>query len=336
MKCLFGLARAAALALVLAATALAQNQPAELKLSTALAPAFPLGKAGERWAHFLNEGAAGAFVVRQYPGATLAGRDAGREFLALRDGAADLAVGSAFAWSTQMPVLGAYVLPWLAAEPREQTALAADPALREIVQRALADAGVVVVAIAPLGDRVLATTRGAVQAPAEIAGKRLRVMPYPMVIDTFGALGVRGEAMPFAEAQAALAAGTLDGQEALATTLVATRIGATAQKFVTRWGAFADVMIFAVRRQVWDGWSATQRASVRAAADAAAAEAQAPAREEAALGELTKHGVTIVRLAPTQRAAFRAAVDGVWKKWTPGIGAEAVTAAKAAVAAAPK
>ena len=142
--------------------------------------------------------------------------------------------------------------------------------------------------------------------------------------------------MPFAEAQAALAAGTLDGQEALATTLVATRIGATAQKFVTRWGAFADVMIFAVRRQVWDGWSAAQRAAVRAAADAAAAEAQAPAREEAALGELTKHGVTIVRLAPAQRAAFRAAVDGVWKKWTPGIGAEAVAAAEAAVAAAPK
>ena len=143
------------------------------------------------------------------------------------------------------------------------------------MKRALGDAGVVVVAIAPLGDRVLATTRAAIQSPADIAGKRIRVMPYPMVIDTFAALGARGEAMAFAEAQAALAAGTLDGQEALPTTLVATRIGATAQKFVTRWGAFADVMIFAVRRPVWDGWSDAQRSAVRAAADTAAAEAQA-------------------------------------------------------------
>lgn len=336
MNRFFGLARAATIALTLASAAFAQDKPAELKLSTALAPAFPLGKAGERWAQLINDGSARAFEVRQYPGATLAGRDAGREFTALRDGAADLAVGSAFAWSTQMPVLGAYVLPWLAPEPREQAALAADPALREQVKRALGDAGVVVVAIAPLGDRVLATTRAAIQTPADIAGKRIRVMPYPMVIETFAALGARGEAMAFGEAQAALAAGTLDGQDALPTTLVATRIGATAQKFVTRWGAFADVMIFAVRRPVWDGWSDAQRSAVRDAADRAAAEAQAVAREDAALAELVKHGVSITRLAPAQRAAFRAAVDGVWKKWTPAIGAEAVAAAEAAVAAAPK
>ena len=297
---------------------------------------FPLGKAGERWAQLINDGVAGAFEIRQYPGATLAGRDPGREFVALRAGAADLAVGSAFSWSTQMPVLGAYVLPWMAADPKEQKALAADPALREHVLQALAAADVIVLEIAPLGDRVLATTRGAVQAPAEIAGKRLRVAPYPLVIDTFAALGARGEALPYAEMQAALAAGTLDGQEAAPTTLAATRIGATAQKFVTRWGAFADVMIFAVRRPVWDGWNDAQRAVVRTAAQVAAAEAEAPQREEAALADLTKHGITLVRLAPAQRAAFRTAVDGVWKKWTPAIGAEAVAAAQAAVAAVPK
>jgi TRAP-type C4-dicarboxylate transport system substrate-binding protein len=190
--------------------------------------------------------------------------------------------------------------------------------------------------VAPLGDRVLATTRSAIETPAELAGRRIRVQPYPMVIDTFAALGARGEAMTFATAQAALAAGTLDGQQALPTTLVATRIGSTVQKFATRWGAFADVMLFAVRRAVWEGWSDAQRAAVRAAAIAAAEEAHAPAREEAALTELTKHGVTLVRPAPAQRAVFRAAVDGVWKKWTPAIGAEAVAAAEAAVAAAAK
>lgn len=336
MKRLFGFVSALAIALALATTAGAQVKVPELKLSTALAPAFPLGKAGERWAQLINEGAAGAFEIRQYPGATLAGRDAGREFAALRDGSADLAVGSAFAWSTQMPVLGAYVLPWMAADPKELEAVVAAPVLREHVVRVFAAAGVIVLAIAPLGDRVLATTRSAVQTPGEIEGRRLRVMPYPLVIDTFAALGARGDAMSFADAQAALAAGSLDGQEAMATTLAATRIGATAQKYVTRWGAFADVMIFAVRRPVWDGWSEAQRATVRAAAQTAAAEAEALQREETALASLTKQGITLVRLAPAQRAAFRAAVDGVWKKWTPAIGAEAVAAAEAAVAAVPK
>ena len=316
---------------VLAQAKVAATSP-ELKLSTALGPAFPLGRAGERWTELINEKTVGSFVVKQYPGATLAGRDAGREFVALRSGQADLAVGSAFAWSAQMPILGAYVLPWRAPDAHEQEALAADGALKDIVVRALDDAGVVVVAIAPLGERVLATTRSAVQAPAELAGRRVRIMPYALVIDTMAALGARGEALSFADAQAALAAGTLDGQEAFATTLVATRIGATAQKFVTRWGAFADVMVFAVRRPVWNAWSDDQRQAVRAAAEAAALETAAPAREEAALAELTRQGVTLVRLSPPQRAAFRAAVDGVWKKWIPAIGEEAVAVADAAVA----
>ena len=73
---------------------------------------------------------------------------------------------------------------------------------------------------------------------------------------------------------------------------------------------------------------------VRSAATEAARDAAALAREEAALTELTKQGVTIVRLSAPQRAAFRAAVQPVWDKWTEPIGAELVRAAQAAVAVA--
>jgi len=162
----------------------------------------------------------------------------------------------------------------------------------------------------------------------------VRVTPIPLVIETFSALGARAEAMGFALAQAAFVAGTLDGQEALPSTLAATRIGATGQKFVTRWGAFADVMVFAVRRPVWDAWSDDQRAFVRAAAVDAARDAGALAREEAAFGELTRQGVTIVKLTPAQRAAFRAAAQPVWDRWTSAIGADLVKGAEAVAAAA--
>ena len=73
-------------------------KPQELRLSTALAPSFPLGRAGERWAQLVNEQAGSAYEVRQYPGATLALRDPGREFGALKEGLAELSVGSALAW----------------------------------------------------------------------------------------------------------------------------------------------------------------------------------------------------------------------------------------------
>lgn len=319
----------ASVLLVLGCCAHAQS---ELKLSTAQGPAFALGRAGERWAELLNEQAAGAFVVRPYPGAVLSGRDPAREFGALRDGAADLAVGSALAWFAQLPAFAVYVLPWLTVDASDQEALAADAGVRDGVAAAAANAGVIVLVTAALGERVLSTTKAAVNAPADLAGLRLRAVANPLVAETLGVLGARAEAMSLADAQAAFGAGTLDGQEGPASTLAATRIAASGQRYVTRWGAFADVMVFAVRRSVWDGWSAAQRAAAQAAAAQAARDAGALAREDAALAELTKQGVTLVRPSPPQRAAFRAAAAPVWAKWTGAIGADLVGAAEGVVA----
>ncbi len=302
----------------------------ELKLSTALAPAYPLGKAGQLWTEAINVRASSSFRIRQYPGAVLAGRDPRREFHSVANGAADLAVGSALAWSASFPEFGAYVLPWLAPDAQALESLTADAALFERIAAATARAGVILVAVAPLGERVLATVNGAVTAPAEGVGLRIRTVTTPLLMDTLGALGMRAEAMSYAEARAALAGGTLDGQEASPSTLAATRIGSTRQKFVTRWGAFADVMVFAVRRAVWEQWTSAMQADVRAAAQDAARDAAALAHEDAALADLTRQGITLVRLAPAQRALFRAAVQPVWDKWTSAIGADNIAAAKTA------
>ena len=177
---------AALLAVALAAPApYAQDRVAsvpELRLSTAQAPTYPLGRAGERWAQLANETAGGAFEVRQYPGATLAQRDPAREFGALKDGMAELSVGSALAWSGQFAPLAVYAVPWLAVEPREQEALAAAAALRERVFALMESAGVVGLAIAPLGEHVLATAKAPVETPADCRGLRVRVMPLrPML-----------------------------------------------------------------------------------------------------------------------------------------------------------
>jgi TRAP-type C4-dicarboxylate transport system substrate-binding protein len=304
----------------------------ELKLSTAQSPSYPLGRAGERWAQLLNEASGAAYEVRQYPGATLSLRDPGREFGALKDGLADLAVGSALAWSEQFPPLGVYALPWLAADAREQMALAADVSLREFVFARMEASGVIGLSIAPLGEHVLATAKAPVATPAALRGMRVRVSSLRQVIEFYASLGALPQAMGFAMAQASLAAGTLDGQDAMPTTLVATRAYASGQKFVTRWGAFADVMIFAVRKSAWDSWTEDRRALVRAAAQRAARDANALAQEDAALAQLTKDGVTIARLSPSQRAAFLDAAQPAIAAWTSAVGADLAGAARAAVA----
>ena len=308
----------------------------ELRLSTALAPSYPLGRAGERWAQLVNEKAGGAFEVRQYPGATLASRDPGREFGALKSGLADLAVGSALAWSAQFAPLGVYAIPWLTGSAREQEALAADAPLRERVFAQMATAGVIGLAVAPLGEHVLATARAPVATPEDLRGLRIRVAPLRLLIDVYIALGAMPQSMNFAQAQAALAAGTLDGQDAMPTTLVAARASVSGQKFIARWGAFVDVMVFAVRKASWDAWPEERRVLVRGAAEQAAREANALAREETALAQLTKEGVTILRLSPAQRNALRDAAQPAINAWTGSVGEELAGAAQAVVAAARK
>jgi len=183
---------------------------------------------------------------------------------------------------------------------------------------------------------VLATTNAPIESLAACKGLRVRVMPLRSVIDVYLALGASTQSLSFAQAQSALVAGTLDGQDTMPTTLVATRAYASGQKFVTRWGAFTDVMVFAVHKAAWDTWPEDRRMLVRSAAEQAAREANALAREEAALAQLTKEGVTIVRLSATQRAALREAAQPAISKWTDLLGAELVNAARAAVASASK
>ena len=65
--------------------------------------------------------------MKPHPGATLAQRDPAREFSALRDGAAELAVGSTLQWAGAVPELGVVGLPWLATGVPQLAALAASP-----------------------------------------------------------------------------------------------------------------------------------------------------------------------------------------------------------------
>lgn len=304
-------------------------------LTVATGPAFPLGKAAARWAQILNDALGGVASVKVHPGATLSQREPLHEFGALKDGVADLGVGSALAWSAQVPTLAVYSLPWIAPTPRAIETLVGDPALTAIVAGRVEAAGAVVVALAPLGHEALATVRGPLLSPADVAGFRVRAIASPIVVDTLSALGMRPVAMPFANAQAAFADGTLDGQLGSPPAFAATRIASLGQKQVLRWGAFGDAIVFAVCAQRWMQLSEAQRAQVRSAAQTAAAEAGALVGEDDAIAELARAGVTSTRLTSAQRAPFRNAARPAFDRWANTIGTDVVEAATAALASLP-
>jgi TRAP-type C4-dicarboxylate transport system substrate-binding protein len=301
------------------------------KLSVAVGPAFALGKAADRWAKLVAERSGGKLVVRAFPGATLSGRDPAREFNALREGAADLAVGSTLYWSAQVVELNLIGLPWLAPEDNDLKAIA-EGAVGEQLLAAVEGAGAVPLAIAVLGHRALATSKP-VHSPADIAGLTVRATSTPLLTDLFVGLGAAPRAMSAVDAQPAFRAHTLEAQEGAPATLAAARLEAFGVKHVIEWGAIAECAIFAANKNAWMSWTPAQQIIVRDAAVQAASELRSlvQAENEAALRELAQRGVTVTRLTATGRAAFAAAARGVYDKWATTAGPDLVRRAEAAV-----
>lgn len=324
-------------AVVLVATAspvLAQQAPREWRLSTAVGPAYALGKAGERWAALIAQKTDGRLPVKLHPGAALAQRDPRREFAALRDGGADLAVGSTLIWSVAVPELGVIGLPWLAPSWPKLMALAGDPVATRLTV-ALAAAGVEALAFGPLGYRALATMARPVRGPADLAGVRVRVPAVPAVAELYEALGAQPRLMGFAAAQAAFKAGSLDAQDGPPASFAAARLDAVGLRHVTEWNAVAEMAVFAVNRKAWNAWPEGDRALVREAASEAASELAVLSRREAddALPELRRRGFTATRVTAEGHAAFAQATRSVYERWTVIVGDELTRAAEAAVGA---
>ncbi len=308
----------------------------ELTLSTAVGTAFALGKAGERWTKLAGERSGGALNVVLRPGAALAGRDPAREFIALRDGAADLAVGSSLYWSLQVPALNVVGLPWIAAGADELASLVAAEDVRSMLLAAVRAAGAEPLAVAALGHREIASVAASVRSPDDLGGKSVRIVPTPYLVDFYAGLGARPQALPFADALAAFESGRLDAQEGTLAAFAAARLDAAGVRHVTLWGAVAEVALFAVNRAVWARWSEGERDIVAMAARQAAAELPALVRAEndAGLAALAQRGVAILRLTAAGRAAFAAAARPVYDKWARAAGDDLVRAAEAAARAA--
>jgi TRAP-type C4-dicarboxylate transport system substrate-binding protein len=331
---------AAALALAVAIAAMpwpagAEEKPIELKLSVAVGPAYPLGKAAELWAKRIAEASGGRLAVKVFPGAALSQRNAAREFGALKAGAADLAVGSTLNWYAQVKALDVVALPWLAPGPKQLAALLAPP-VGDRLLAAVEREGVVPLALAPLGHRALATADRVLQAPGEFSGARVRVLGPLVVGEFYAALGAEPRIMAFADAEAAFAAHVLDAQDGTLALFVATRASALGLKRVLLWEAIAEAAVFAVNRDRWETWNEADRAIVRDAARAVAADLGALVQrdDDAAARELGRLGMTVTRLTAAGRAAFVAAMRGYYDRRATLIGADLVKSAEDAVATA--
>lgn len=329
---------AALLAVVsLPALALAQTYKDEYRVSTVVPPPFPWGIAAERWVELVRERTEGRINMRVYPGAELVAGEQTRELAAMQRGIIDMAVGSTINWSPQIVELNIFSMPFLMPDYAALDALTHGPVgekLFEIVRRK----GVEPLAWAENGFRELTNARRPIRSPADLHGLTIRVVGSPLFNDIFHALGADPMQMSWADAQRALAAGAVDGQENPLTIYSILDMHEIGQAYVTLWHYVADPLIFAVNAEVYESFTPDDRSILRRAAEEAGALGIEKAREgllgpdPALVRAIEEKGATVAHLTAEERQAFVDATRSVYDAWRGRIGDDLVTLAEEAVA----
>ena len=320
--------------------AFAQGQyKAEYKMSTVVPPAFAWGKGGEIFATLVRERTAGRIHIKQYPGASLVQGQQDREFSAMRQGIVDVLCGAPINWTSTVPQLGLFTLPFLMPDHKAWDAVMASEAVTKDYFDLVRKAGAEPLAIGETGYRQISNSRRPVLRPDDLKGLKIRVVGSPMYGDIMTSMGGNPTFMSWADAQPALSTGAVDGQENPLSIFVTAKLHTVSQKYVTLWGYVADPLIFVVNKQVWDSWSADDQKAVREAAEQAGKEEIILARkglmagDDAVLKEVQAAGVTVVQLTPQEKKAFQTATRPIYDKWAKQIGPDLVQKAEAAVAA---
>ena len=316
-------ARPRGVAGVLPAAASAQAAP-ELRLSVAVGPTLPLGRAAERWAQRMREGAGGD--RREAPSRREPRADATRRARFPRSGTAapTSPSGSSLQWSLQVPgtrrVLAAVDRP----DDAQLAALVGDAAVRELLRRAHSRRRASqLVAIAPLGYREVANSRAPDPRTRGLAGLRLRATASPLLQDILRALGAQPQSMPFAQAQDGVrgrgSSTARRGRRRRWPRRASWRLG---QRHVTDLGGIAEAMVFAVRAARVERLDAAHSATTRGAPPRwrSRTRRRSP-RSRAALRELGGAGGR--RAAPDAggQEAFRARhARGLTNAWRANVG----------------
>lgn len=318
--------------LAFSATSTFAEEIREFSVSTVLSEAFPWGQAAAKWAELVEERSEGRITLKVYPNAQLVSGDQTREFSAMRSGLIDMAVGSTINWSTQVPEVNLFSLPFLMPDNAAVDAITQGKT-GEMVFAAIEKRGVVPLAWGENGFREISNSRGVLNEPADLKGLKVRVVGSPLFLDTFNALGANPTQMSWTDALPALTTGAVDGQENPLAVFDVARADRANQNYLTLWHYMNDPLIFGVSKRVWSTLSADDQALLKQAAiDAGAWEIEKSRSElDDTLQAIRERGVEVTELTPEQHQTFVDATQKVYEKWTPRIGKELVDSAQDAI-----
>lgn len=281
----------AAIAACLVATA-APAAEVTVKLGHVTQTSHPFHIGAEMFRDAVAEESGGAVEISIFPSRQL-GDD--RQLLeGVRLGTVDAAIISSSTFSLFTPVMDGLQLPFLIPS-YEKLAVAFQSEPARDMLASLDALGMKGLGYYEGGFRHFLNAKHPVRTVDDMAGLKVRVVPNPLHIAIFQALGANPTPMPYGEVYTALQTGVLDGSEINASSVYAERLYENA-KFFTTTGQFFFPGVLVVNKALFESLSEEQRrALVEAAARTIAPQVEAAAaQEKEAIAGIEEAGVEVI------------------------------------------
>jgi len=332
----------------------------EYKLNCNLTENTVWGQGTAMFVKLVTEKTDGKVNIKPYYSAQLISGKQTNELLMLRNGSIDFSYAGPANWSTQLPAMNLFTLPWFIASTGDtQKAMEAivHGKSGKMLEEIAAKAGVTVFGWGYNAPRQLHSNRP-LRTPEDMKGLKIRFVSSPLYKDTLEALGTNGVNINWSEAVTAFQQGLVDAGENPYNVIIPYRVYEF-HKYITEWDYTCAAMFFVANTRVWNSFDAETQKILRECAEEAGVytgmlnrlgfddgTAYKWLEERGLLPQdqnmiphnprklLEDNGVTIIKLSPEEIDAFKKATKSAFDKHVKLVGEELVRLAKEDMAAA--
>ncbi|QCK87915.1 TRAP transporter substrate-binding protein [Phreatobacter aquaticus] len=299
--------------------------------ATVRAPAQGIQERTIRWGHLNNPGhptslgvrkvaevllakSGGKLRIREFPASQLGNEM--QQQSALRGGTQEMFSASTTSLATVVKDFGLLDFPFIVGSSAQAEALITGPFGKAMLET-LPEKDLIGLGYWGLGFRNVTNSRTAITKLEEFAGLKLRVIPNPVYLDTFRALGANPVPMNFGEVYTALETKTIDGQENPYSVILSNKFFEV-QKFLSATNHTYTQNIITIGKKFWDQLSADERKLIQDSVNESRdyqREVTLKADTES-LGELKAKGMQFNEIAPAEMARIRTATRPVAAKFS--------------------
>src|ERR1700712_1541639 len=292
-----------------------------------------------RWGHLNNTDHPVSFGVQKFAEILLAksgGKLKVREFAssqlgnelqqqsALRGGTQEMLSASTTSLATVVPEFGLLDFPFIVGTTDQAQALARGAFGKAMID-GLPQRGLIGLGYWGLGFRNVTNSKHPIVKLEDFGGLKLRVIPNPVYLESFGAFKVNPIPMSFGELYSALETRTVDGQENPYTVILSNKFYEV-QKYVSATNHTFTENIILVSKIFWDRLSPDEQRMMREAYAESRGyqKEQTRLQTEKALSELQAKGMQYNAIAPEETERMRKAVQPVVAKISAALKPETV------------